>query len=239
MKEDINIAEILKDMPKGTKLYSPVWGECELGSLSNEEAYPIEVEYTDDDYDCYEQLTDTGHFSHRPGAMCVLFPSKHMTDWTKLTWKKGDVLISKDGRNEVIFDHFNSGNEYYTFVGRHLLHTEEDDCKYVEDKSTYMTLGYSIEDKDAAQCYINTLEERFGGKLNPDTLDVEKQEEHIFKPFERVLTRDSSTTEWRCSLFSHMAGNRYACVDFTWNQCIPFEGNESLVGTTNSPRNLY
>ena len=31
----MNIAEILKDAPKGTKLYSPLFGEVELKSVSD------------------------------------------------------------------------------------------------------------------------------------------------------------------------------------------------------------
>lgn len=33
MGNKINIAEILKDCPKGTKLYSPIYGEVELSQI--------------------------------------------------------------------------------------------------------------------------------------------------------------------------------------------------------------
>ena len=35
----------------------------------------------------------------------------------------------------------------------------------------------TLEDKDAAQTYINTIEERLGGKLNRETLEIEKHQE--------------------------------------------------------------
>ena len=38
------------------------------------------------------------------GGECIIFPSKEMRDWSKFSWKKGDVLISNDGGTEVIFD---------------------------------------------------------------------------------------------------------------------------------------
>lgn len=43
MENKINIAEILRDMPKGTKLYSPLFGKCNLDRVctSNGERYPI------------------------------------------------------------------------------------------------------------------------------------------------------------------------------------------------------
>lgn len=43
MENKINIAEILRDMPKGTKLYSPLFGECNLDNVctSDRKTYPI------------------------------------------------------------------------------------------------------------------------------------------------------------------------------------------------------
>lgn len=59
---------------------------------------------------------------------------------------------------------------------------------------------------------------------------------HQFKPFDKVLVRDRDTDEWECSLFSHIdeEGLCY-CVSVWWFQCIPYEGNEHLLGTTNDP----
>lgn len=37
MEDKINIAEILRDMPKGTKLYSPLFGKCELVGVGTDE----------------------------------------------------------------------------------------------------------------------------------------------------------------------------------------------------------
>lgn len=36
MEKEINIAEILKDKPQGTKLYSPICGECKLSYIESE-----------------------------------------------------------------------------------------------------------------------------------------------------------------------------------------------------------
>lgn len=59
---------------------------------------------------------------------------------------------------------------------------------------------------------------------------------HQFKPFERVLVRDIDDDVWGCDFFSRMAQNGfYICVSTFWQQCIPYEGNEHLLGTTNKP----
>ena len=57
------------------------------------------------------------------------------------------------------------------------------------------------------------------------------------KPFDKVLVRDSKSSEWRANLFSHKnIDEPYCCVYAGWNYCIPYEGNEHLLGTTKNVR---
>ncbi len=80
------------------------------------------------------------------------------------------------------------------------------------------------------------------GKSNSWIAWLEKQGEqkHQFKPFDRVLVRDSNEDKWMCDIFSHYDADAdeyvYLCVSAAWKQCIPFEGNEQLVGTANEPK---
>ena len=57
--------------------------------------------------------------------------------------------------------------------------------------------------------------------------------EHQFKPFDKVLVRDSSSVTWRANFYSHLDGkNNHVCISNTWNQCIPYnEETKHLVGT--------
>ncbi len=61
--------------------------------------------------------------------------------------------------------------------------------------------------------------------------------EHEFKPYEKVLVRDYEDSYWRADLFSHSdeANKLFICVGHQWSYCIPYEGNEHLLGTTDSP----
>ena len=53
------------------------------------------------------------------------------------------------------------------------------------------------------------------------------------KPFDKVLVRNSKSSKWRANLFSHKNVNEpYYCVYASWNYCIPYAGNEHLLGTT-------
>ena len=58
---------------------------------------------------------------------------------------------------------------------------------------------------------------------------------HSFKPFDRVLVRDAADDVWRCQFYSHRHGYLYVCLNGVHTQCIPYEGNERLLGTTDSP----
>ena len=66
-------------------------------------------------------------------------------------------------------------------------------------------------------------------------LEKAKKPEPVFKPFDKVLVRDSDEQRWKCNFFSHMQDGQYRCSMCSWEQCIPYEGNEILVGTTGKP----
>lgn len=76
--EPINIAEILKDAPKGTKLYSPICGECELNCVDNSVTLSIVVSVQE----CGNfYFTSEGKHRDISNAECLLFPSKENRDW--------------------------------------------------------------------------------------------------------------------------------------------------------------
>lgn len=60
-----------------------------------------------------------------------------------------------------------------------------------------------------------------------------------FYSYDRVLVRDNEHEEWRADIFSRKIndhiGYNYECIGYTWKKCIPYEGNEHLLGTFNSP----
>ena len=79
MNENINLCEILKDCPKGTKLYSPVIGEVIFEGVDYNSSYPIGVSNTFENL----ELTKDGKYLNDPDAECILFPSKTQRDWSK------------------------------------------------------------------------------------------------------------------------------------------------------------
>ena len=61
--------------------------------------------------------------------------------------------------------------------------------------------------------------------------DIKK--EYKFVPFQKVLVRDEIDDFWEINFFSHKAFkyDGYRCLDRCYLYCIPFEGNEHLLGT--------
>lgn len=141
----MNIAEILKNCPKGTKLYSPIFGELSLVNVRLGAIYPICCRVVNSENavgfaeDGKNNITD---------AEPTLFPSRDQRDWSK----------------------------------------------------------FGLTDHEA---------------------------KHQFKPFDKVLVRDYNDNEWKCDFFSNMNEHGYYnCINSWWHQCIPYEGNEHLLGTT-------
>lgn len=95
-----------------------------------------------------------------------------MRDWSKFAWKKGDILVSNDSDSHIIFNGF-SKNDYTTFEGKHWISASKK--RHVSCLGMQNVQDYHIEDnKDSAQTYIKTIEEKLGGILNLDTLEIEK-----------------------------------------------------------------
>lgn len=87
MNENLNLVEILKDCPIGTKLYSPVYGDVELFSVLQSDCgdYPIEIKLINNSIDV---LTIDGRLFSDYDGECVLFPSREQRDWSKFKIKK-------------------------------------------------------------------------------------------------------------------------------------------------------
>ncbi len=319
MEQKLNIAEILKNKPRGTKLYSMIHGKCSSEAVTDE---IFKINFCTSKFG----LTQSGEctlikFGNMyDGGECIIFPSKEMRDWSKFQWEKGDVLISNDGGTEVIFDKWYD-DTYTSFYCKHYLNSEDKNKIVYYEEFLCTTERYSLEDKDIAQTYINTIEKHLGGKLNLETLEIKKQlefkdgdivvygksvaicrriykhtlsfyvsltemfgllfadevessEEYRFateeekqqlfdalvkkgkawdaekkqivdlkpkcelKPFDKVLGRNEKDGVWEADLFSHYREESqypFRCIGFSRKYCIPYEGNEHLLGTRNNP----
>lgn len=169
METKLNIVEILKDKPKGTKLYSPLFGDVYFSDINNSTTYVLH-------HTSMASFYSDATFIKFEEAEPLLFPSNEMRDWSKFAWKKGDILISSNGTIEVIFNGFDDAT-YASFEGKYALKTVDGESKYIgdsdDDYGVFYTGNYLKESEAPAQTYIKTIEKKLGGKLNLKTLEIE------------------------------------------------------------------
>lgn len=171
-QKDIDVYEILKDVPKGTEFYTSLCGNVGLAYLeSNKEAgEAIWTKNKDGEY----SFNKNGRWMK--GGEVTFFPSKQIRDWSKF-FKKGDVLEYKKENNQAtcLFDSYEDDTTKLRFTG---LYT------FTKGKIWDTPTSWDIHDwvkSDNPAAYIKTIEERLGGKLNRETLEIEKPKKPVFE----------------------------------------------------------
>ena len=121
MNENIDLTKILKNCPKGTKFYTPVWGEVVFIEVKKYKKclYPICINTNAaSSYTCLAK--DGRYITNREETECILFPSKDQRDWSKFTapWYKKEkfdpktlkpfdkVLVRDDDKDKWFCDFF-------------------------------------------------------------------------------------------------------------------------------------
>lgn len=101
MNENIDLSKILKDCPKGFKLYSLLHGEVSFRGIDETNDYPIAYDYPI--MGCIGEstsafyLTRNGAYSSHYNGDCILFPSREQRDWSKFAapWYKKEKFDPK------------------------------------------------------------------------------------------------------------------------------------------------
>ena len=93
MNENIDLTKILKDCPKGTKLYSTVYGDVSFKEIIDV-VYPIAVSCKDKHTECFKA---DGKVMIDYDGECCIFPSREQRDWSKFSapWLKKEKFDPK------------------------------------------------------------------------------------------------------------------------------------------------
>ena len=233
MENKINIAEILRDMPKGTKLYSSLFGKCEYIVVADNK-YPIAIKVQRTDGATSKFFMKDGRYYDRyKDAECLLFPSAKMRDWSKF-FKCGDVVVDEDSGTAVVFDGWT--NDDYTEFNTTINHYKISDA-WGKGDICCTSLFRKATDEERAE-FIAAAEKHYGGRYNPETLQVEPakvvEPKCPFEPFQKVLVRDFCNEKWKADYFSHYEDGclfSYRCVGDSYKECVAYKGNEHLLGT--------
>lgn len=190
MNESINILAILKGKPQGTKLHDSVRGiDVYFDKVDN--CNKVHCTFEEKELQMFT-YSSKGTLVGFEDGMVVLLPSEEMQDWRKFAWKKGDVLVHKDGDVHIIFERF-VDDTYCSFVGKYYLWKENNNTEQFYENERLLTSDFQKAGKDAAQIYINTIEKRFGGKLNRETLEIEPAQPE-FKDGDILLYKSAKFT---------------------------------------------
>lgn len=164
-QKDIDIYEILKDVERGTELYTPKFGRvCFSGMANNKDS--AKAIWTEDN-DGREHFFDKNGKIYKEGEV-LLFPSNEMRDWSKF-FKKGDVLEYKGEDNckgTCIFESYEDDWTKLNFTGLYILQKGE----IWNNPTSFRTSDWVKSDDPAG--YIKTVEKRLCGKLNLETLKI-------------------------------------------------------------------
>lgn len=157
-----------------------------------------------------------------------------------MTFKDGDV-IAYDNVKDVFFIigskcSMTDENPHYhvKYENGHIAFgTENTFCRLKgsrlateEERQKIFESLYFSSDFRAKEC----LERFFPNHSNSPKI----RKEYEFNPFDKVLVRDDyKDSKWSCEFFSHKnEDGLYVCIGHIWENCIPYEGNEHLLGTT-------
>ena len=240
--EKINIAEILKDCPQGMELYSPIFGKCKFECISNIENQ-IVIRKNNNTY----KFTEDGKYLYLDGE-CVLFPSKEQRDWSKFQrpFKDGDILYIKAAFDWIcIYKESEDTENVYNYVA---VLMQLNATNLFRDECCLCCRG------DISEIRLATEEEKqklfkaikdYGYRWNSETKTLEKVVTYKFdittlKPFDKVLTRANDNDSWVCNLYSHRMKDYYVVLNAELaKQCVPYEGNEHLLDTSNDCDDFY
>lgn len=248
MNENLNLVEILKDFPKGTKLWSPLCGDCELFMIEPGEDYPVVVHVPA--INRVIRFTEDGKY-FKDGGVCVLFPSREQRDWSKFQrpFKDGDVIyVSTRMFKWVSIFKKETAYKIITYADYNL---DVNRFYGADHEGMPLCLHKAILEKRIAteeekQKLFNAIKEH-GYTWNAVTKTLEKLDEQKFdpatlKPFDRVLVRNVLTDKWRIGFFEKIdtENSKYDTAYSSYRHCIPYnDETKHLLGKAEMEPEFY
>lgn len=290
MENKINIAELLKDCPKGMELDCALYDNVFFDGIdTNNDYFPISLYYKHNNIKTGFSVTKYGTYINHQNTKCIIFP-KGKTTWEgfQKPFEDGDVVISNMGDIHLLRTKDSSYcayreswglstkfDETTTHVKVVRLATEEEKEKLfqtikdngykwnegtktleklvipkfkvgdvIQDIDTYKVKITEVNIEDECYGYESMIAKGIGSisfseqdnwELVPNKFDIT-----TLKPFDKVLIRQTNFGKWGIDFFGfYNKGYYYTTSNCEYMQCVPYEGNEHLVGTTNDCDKYY
>lgn len=294
MENKINVAELLKDCPKGMELDCAMYDNLYFESCQSDGYYDTTIK-------CYTLIggiktiiifAKYGTFDKHSGAKCVIFP-KGKTTWEgfQIPFVDGDI-VAKDtvGGTQLFILKEDIGNGYaYCYMmldddGKAYfgvrsfcvkrLATEEEKRKLfdaiaangykwnaevkileklIEPKFKVGDRIKHVVGREEVATVVGVEETHYNldSKVGTSSFTISLQREWelvskfdicTLKPYNKVLVRDNISSKWRIQFFERLSVThsfQFVCMTGRYNQCVPYEGNEHLCGTSEDCDEFY
>lgn len=179
----------------------------------------------------------------------IYYCDKECHLWTMQDAKDGDVLVCDNGNNKTIYlfkeqrGLSNIANAYFQILNMN------NELRLMFNKAADFNLNTKPATKEQRDLLFQKMKEA-GYEWDADKKELKKVEQNptnkfditTLKPFDKVLVRDNNEQKWTVDLFSFYDKDlvyKYVCVGHYVNQCIPYGGNEHLLGTTDDCDEYY
>lgn len=186
MEQRINIAELLKDCPKGMELYSPLCGKCvfdrlNFGTIICKKQNTQEITFTSKGHYMLPVFDD---------CECMIFPSKDQRDWSKFVppceFKDGDVLVhTQNGR--FIMSIYKS-NENEKLINTHAIFWDREEGLSVGMQICCYTDNVRFATKEEKAKLFDVIKAN-GYKWNPENKTLEKLIRPKFKTGDKIVKK--------------------------------------------------
>lgn len=248
MNENLNLVEILKDCPCGTKLYSTIRGDVEFEKIVENTNYPIQYKYRNKNNTILsDYISIDGKYSYY--GECILFPSKDQRDWFKFKVEPemvdGEIYYTRINLVEWIYIyrknytfktmHYVAVLNNYLMVFNNICTTHNEDIKVLRKATEEeKRLFFEIIEKNGRKWDVIKKELV---KIKP------KFDINTLQPFDKVLTRDWDDSVWRCNIYEYFDKNHdypFMTIRGSFKQTIPYNNETKyLVGTREMPPKEY
>ena len=151
-------------------------------------------------------------------------------------YEAGDIITCEHGSTSIYM--IVSSNYKDEFINAYVTYGASKGIDY----NNSILLGYNwnirLATEEEKQRLFDALAKE-GKRWNAEKKCIEElpRKTSVFKPFDKVLVRDGDIDTWGADIFLEYSNLefQFRCFRCVWRQCIPYEGNESLLGTSNKP----
>jgi len=194
-----------------------------------------------------KSVKDGNYYFHQGASLPIKDIDEHYHLWTIQDAKDGDVLVdtlSGTRALTILFRFINADDSISTYCGwnGYTFRVTIDGLGYGTLSSTQYVPATEEQrgllfDKMREAGYQWYAEKKELKKIQP-RYDISN-----FKPKQWVLVRDNDEWEWALTRFSHLSNcsaSLFVCINgASFQQCIPLDGNEKLLGTTDMCDEMY